>query len=161
MTSGILGSYLLDADFKIGILPMPKYDVAQENYSHVNWGHELMVPTTVKNREMVGQVLELMSYYSGTMVHEKYYDEVLQLRLSEAPDDREMVENIYNSIVYDPGMVYAEGANGALYKLSYAFYFSVQEGRPNITSYYQSYAKSAQNQLDMLVKKAKKVTSRR
>ena len=151
-----LGTKYLSVDFKLGILPMPKYDVAQENYSHVNWGDEILVPTTVKNRDMVGQVLELMSFYSGTMVREKYYDEVLQLRVSEAPDDRDMVELIYNTIVYDPGMVYAHAGGsetGSIYPLIYTFYFCIQDKKPNITSYYQSYAKPAQKQIDTLIKK--------
>ena len=152
----ILGPQYLDVEFKLGILPMPKYEVSQENYSHVNWGDEIMVPTTVKNRDMVGQVLELLSFYSGTMVREKYYDEVLQLRVSEAPDDRDMVELIYNTVVYDPGMVYAHAGGsetGSIYPLIYTFYFCVEEGKPNITSYYKAYDKPAQKQINNLVKK--------
>lgn len=69
------------------------------------------------------------------MVLEKYYDEVLQLRVSEAPDDRDMVELIYNTIVYDPGMVYAHAGGsqtGSIYPLIYTFYFCVEDGKPNI-----------------------------
>lgn len=152
----ILGSSFLDVEFKLGILPMPKYDVAQENYSHVNWGHELLVPTTVKNRAMVGQVLELMSFYSGTMVREKYYDEVLQLRVSEAPDDRDMVEIIYNTVVYDPGMVYAHAGGtttGSLYPLVYLFYRNIEKGQSSFVSDYKAYAKGAQKQIDNVVKR--------
>ena len=151
-----LGPQYLSVEFKLGILPMPKYEVSQENYSHVNWGDEILVPTTVKNRDMVGQVLELLSFYSGTMVREKYYDEVLQLRVSEAPDDRDMVELIYNTVVYDPGMVYAHAGGsetGSIYPLIYTFYFCVEEGKPNITSYYKAYDKPAQKQINNLVKK--------
>lgn len=134
---------------------MPKYDADQENYAHVNWGHELLVPTTVQNLDMVGQVLELMAFYSGTMVREKYYDEVLQLRVSEAPDDRDMVEIIYNTVVYDPGMVYAHSggsATGSLYPLAYTFHNCIGDGK-NLTSYCQSYLRSGQKQLDNIVKR--------
>jgi hypothetical protein len=154
MHGGILGTQYLNVDFEVGILPLPKYDVAQENYSHVNWGHELLVPTTVKNRDMVGHVLELMAFYSGTMVREKYYDEVLQLRVSEQPDDRDMVEIIYSTVVYDPGMVYAHAGNdtGNLYPLTYTFHNCIGDGK-NITSYCQTYLKAGQKQLNALVKK--------
>jgi hypothetical protein len=154
MHGGILGTQYLNVDFEVGILPLPKYDVAQENYSHVNWGHELLVPTTVKNREMVGHVLELMAFYSGTMVREKYYDEVLQLRVSEQPDDRDMVEIIYSTVVYDPGMVYAHAGNdtGSLYPLSYTFHNCIGDSK-NIASYCQAYLRSGQKQLNALVKK--------
>ncbi len=156
---GILSAKYLGVDFKLGILPMPKYEVSQENYSHVNWGDEILVPTTIRNRDMVGQVLELMSFYSGTMVREKYYDEVLQLRVSEAPDDRDMVELIYNTMVYDPGMVYAHvggSDTGSIYPLIYTFYSCIADRKPNITSYYKSYEKSAQKQIDNMLKKVSK-----
>jgi hypothetical protein len=154
MHGGILGTQYLNVDFEVGILPLPKYDVAQENYSHVNWGHELLVPTTVKNREMVGHVLELMAFYSGTMVREKYYDEVLQLRVSEQPDDRDMVEIIYSTVVYDPGMVYAHAGNdtGNLYPLTYTFHHCIGDNK-NIASYCKTYLKGGQKQLNALVKK--------
>ena len=156
-TGGILGTQYLDSDFEVGILPMPKYDTSQKNYSHVNWGHELLVMTTVKNRDMVGHVLELMAFYSGTMVREKYYDEVLQLRVSEQPDDRDMVEIIYNTVVYDPGMVYAHAGNdtGSLYPLTYTFHNCIGDQK-NITSYCKAYLNPAQKQLDNLVKKVAK-----
>ena len=155
VTGGILAASYLNSEFKVGILPMPKYDTAQENYAHVNWGHELLVPTTVQNRDMVGHVLELMAFYSGTMVQEKYYDEVLQLRVSEAPDDRDMVEIIYNTVVYDPGMVYAHAggsSTGSLYPLAYTFHNCIGDGK-NLTSYCQAYLRGAQKQLDNLVKR--------
>ena len=41
----------------------------------------------------------------------KYYDEVLQLRVSEAPDDRDMVERIYKTAVFDPGFTYCDGSD--------------------------------------------------
>ncbi len=135
VTMDALGTQYLDADFGVGILPLPKYDVAQENYAHVNWGNNLILPTTIKNTEMVGQVLEMMAYYSRTHVQKVYYDEVLQLRVSEAPDDREMVELIYNTVVFDPGIAYCDGQT-ALWDLVYLPTFTIQNGDQSIASYY-------------------------
>ena len=45
---------------------------------------------------MVSDVLELRGYYSKTILQPRYYDEVLWLRVSASPDDRDMVELIYN-----------------------------------------------------------------
>lgn len=146
-----LGTQYLDAEFDVGILPLPKYDVAQENYQHVNWGNNLIVPSTVQNKEMVGQVLELMGYYSRTLVLEKYYDEVLQLRVSEAPDDRDMVELIYNTVVYDPGIAFCDGSTH-LFNLVYTTCFGIREDNPNITSYYQKNYKAAAKWLKNLLK---------
>ena len=150
-----LGPHFLDADFQVGILPLPKYDEAQENYAHVNWGNNMVIPSTVQDKAMVGQVLELMSYYSRTMVLTKYYDEVLQLRVSEEPDDRDMVELIYNTIVFDPGIAFCDGSS-QLFNLVYTTCFGIREDHANITSYYQSNYKAAEKWLQSLIRKVQR-----
>ena len=146
-----LGTMYLDAEFGLGMLPMPKYDQNQSEYAHVNWGNNIVLPNTIKNKDMVGQVLELMGYYSKTMVQQKYYDEVLQLRVSEAPDDRDMVELIYDTIVYDPGIAFCDG-NAQLWNLVYLPCFAIHENAKNITSYYRKNAKGAEKWLTDLFK---------
>ena len=141
-TGAVLDTQYLDATFDVGILPLPKYDTAQEEYAHVNWGDNLAIPGTVKNTKMVGEALELMSYYSRTVVKPKYYDDVLELRVSNAPDDREMVELINNTIVFDPGIAYCDG-NAQLFALVYLPKECILAGQENITSYYQKNERSA------------------
>lgn len=148
-----LGTIYLEAEFDLGMLPMPKYDTAQPEYAHVNWGNNIVLPNTIKNKDMVGQVLELMGYYSKTLVQQKYYDEVLQLRVSEAPDDRDMVELIYDTIVYDPGIAFCDGNNN-LWNLVYLPCFAIHENAKNITSYYRRNLRSAEKWLADLFKKA-------
>jgi len=150
-THADLGTQYLSAEFDVGMLPMPKYDKQQEEYAHVNWGNNIVLPSTIKNTEMVGQVLELMGYYSKTMVQQKYYDEVLKLRVSDAPDDRDMVELIYNTIVYDPGIAFCDG-NTALWNLVYLPCFAVHNNSENIASYYKGNSKSAERWLANLFK---------
>ena len=150
-TSSSLGTQFLDAEFEVGILPLPKYDEAQESYNHVNWGNNIVVPNTVRNKEMVGHVLEMMGYYSRTLVLEKYYDEVLQLRVSEAPDDRDMVELIYDTVVYDPGIAFCDGS-AQLFNLVYTTCFGIREDNPNISSYYQKNYKAAEKWLKNLLR---------
>ena len=141
-TIDYLDTQYLEAEFSVGILPMPKYDVAQESYSHVNWGDNICIPKTVKNREMVGQALELMSYYSETMVMTRFYDDVLQLRVSDAPDDREMVETVFDTIVFDPGIAYCDG-NDQLFNLVYLLETCVLTNQESISSYYNRNQKTA------------------
>ena len=47
-TLDALGTRYLGADSGVGILPLPKYDAAQESYAHVNWGNNVVVPSTIK-----------------------------------------------------------------------------------------------------------------
>ncbi len=150
-TLDALGTQYLDADFEVGILPMPKYDVAQEEYAHVNWGNNLVLPTTIKDKEMVGRVLEMMAYYSRTHVLETYYNEVLRLRVSDAPDDREMVELIYDTVVFDPGIAYCDGYN-ALWNLVYLPTFAILEKQESIATYYKKNEKGTNQALKKLFK---------
>ena len=151
-THAKLDTQYLEAEFSLGMLPMPKYDTQQAQYAHVNWGNNIVMPCTVRDKDMAGQVLELMGYYSKTLVQQRYYDDVLQLRVSEAPDDRDMVELIYDTIVYDPGIAFCDG-NNQLWNLVYLTCFSIHEKNANITSYYQRNARSAQRWLDNLFTK--------
>ena len=146
-TQDSLGTQYLEAEFSVGILPLPKYDVAQEEYAHCNWGDNLCVPQTVKNTAMVGQALELMGYYSRTMVMPKYYDDVLQLRVSDAPDDREMVELVFNTMVFDPGIAYCDG-DSSLFNLVYLPSNCVLEKMESISSYYTRNERSAKKFLE-------------
>ncbi len=151
VTTDALGTQYLDAEFEVGILPLPKYDAAQEEYAHPNWGNNLILPTSIKNKEMVGQVLEMMAYYSRAHVQQVYYNDVLQLRVSEAPDDREMVELIYNTVVFDPGIAYCDGYS-ALWDLVYLPTFTIQNGDESIESYYRKREKqiNARGMLDKI-----------
>lgn len=153
-TIDYLDAQYLDAEFAVGILPIPKYDVAQENYSHVNWGDNICVPKTVQNREMVGEALELMSYYSETMVMTRFYDDVLQLRVSDAPDDREMVEMVFDTIVFDPGIAYCDG-NDQLFNLVYLLEYCVLNNQESIASYYNRNQKTAAHFLSKNIYKTK------
>lgn len=149
-----LGTTYLEAEFDVGVLPLPKFDVNQENYQHVNWGNNIVVPSTIKNEAMVGQVIELMAYYTSTIVHEAYYDTVLQYRVSNSPEDREMVQLIYSTVVYDPGIAFCDG-NMQLWNLVYTSCFGIINQTKNIASYYKGNSRSAQKWLDDLFKDTK------
>lgn len=86
-----------------------------------------------------------------TVVQEAYYDTVLQYRVSNAPDDREMVRLIYDTVVYDPGIAFCDGNNG-LFNLVYLACFGITQNTPRITSFVKSNSKSALKGLDELFK---------
>ena len=142
-----LGTKYLSATFDVGILPLPKYDTAQKEYAHVNWGDNIAVPNSVKNTKMVGETLELLSYYSRTVVRPKFYDDVLELRVSNAPDDREMVETIFNTVVFDPGIAYCDGS-AQLFALVYLPKECLLTGQETIASYYQKNERAASRFLE-------------
>ena len=151
-TQEALGTTYLEAEFAVGILPLPKFNTAQKEYAHCSWGNNLGVPRTVKNTTMVAQAMELMSYYSMTMVRTKYYDEVLQLRVSDAPDDREMVELICDTVVFDPGIAYSQNSS-ELFNLCYILESNILSGNTNISSYYTRNERAAERYLSKKVYK--------
>ena len=146
-----LGTQFLSADFDVGILPLPKYDAAQDSYRHVNWGNNIVVPSSISNKDMVGDVLELQAFYARTVVQKAYYDTVLQYKVSNAPEDREMIELVYNTVVYDPGIAFVDG-NASLSNLVYLTCFGIRQNTKKIASYLKSNTKSAQKTLDKLFK---------
>ena len=146
-----LGTQYLSADFDVGILPLPKYDTAQDNYRHVNWGNNIVVPSSISNKDMVGDVLELQAFYARTLVQKAYYDTVLQYKVSNAPEDREMIELVYNTVGYDPGIAFLDG-NLSLGNLVYMTCFGIHQNTKKIASYLKSNTKSAQKTLDNLFK---------
>ncbi len=95
-----------EVDVEIGILPYPKFDEAQEEYLMLDWGGLTCVPNTITNPEMVGAVLELMSWDSANGVLPAYYDTILAGKLARDDDCRNMLELIFDSITYDIGLNY-------------------------------------------------------
>ena len=148
-TLSALGTDFLEATFDVGVLPLPKYSEAQENYRHVNWGNNIVVPSSIRNTEMVGDVLELMAYYTSTIVHNAYYDTVLQYKVSNSPDDRDMVMLIYNTVVYDPGIAFCDG-NSSLWNLVYLPCFGILNKTKNVASTLRANVKTAQRKLNGL-----------
>lgn len=148
-TLAALGTDFLEATFDVGVLPLPKYSEAQENYRHVNWGNNIVVPSSIRNTEMVGDVLELMAYYTSTIVHNAYYDTVLQYKVSNSPDDRDMVMLIYNTVVYDPGIAFCDG-NSSLWNLVYLPCFGILNKTKKVASTLRANVKNAQRKLNEL-----------
>ena len=53
-------SNLRGEDIRFGVLPYPMYDAKQKEYKTLNWSGMMVVPSVIKNPDMVGEVLEVM-----------------------------------------------------------------------------------------------------
>ncbi len=141
---------LMESDVNYGILPYPKYDEEQENYRCLDWGGLMAVPTTVRNPELVGATIELLSFESAETTIPVFYDKVLSGQLAQDPDASRMIEIILDNICYDPAMTYL-GLSGSVFKIFYAPWFEAHmEGRSNFASLYAEHKDSAQKQIDDL-----------
>jgi ABC-type glycerol-3-phosphate transport system substrate-binding protein len=138
---------LRDEDVRFGILPYPMYDERQSNYRSLSWNGVLMVPNSIKNHAMVGDVIEMLAYYTSP-VKTAYFEDLLGSKLSEAPEDSEMLDVIWNSQVADVAMVTAD--QKGVHDLLYMFPLLCRDGIGKFASHLKANTKLANRSLDKL-----------
>ena len=155
-----VGSTGGDSEVKFGILPYPKYDVDQTDYHSMNWSGFVVVPRTVKDTESVKKLeitqkaLEALAFFSADTTVPAYYEKLLGTRLSDAPDDRRMLDIIFDGIVANRIFPYAKPGEGGLYNLFYGItnmlYAKLmkQSSVPTVGGLWQSWGGAGQNELD-------------
>ena len=135
-----------EEDIRFGILPYPTWDENQTEYKSLNWNGVFGVPGSIRNKEMVGDVLELMGYYTAD-VKVAYYEKLLGSKLSEAPDDAEMLDIIWDSQVSDVGIV-ACNSSSSMDAVVYMIPKMCEAGKNTFSSYMRGNGKGAQRGLD-------------
>ncbi len=147
-TTGLI-NLAAENDIRFGVLPYPKYDEAQEEYRSLNWNGLMGVPATVGTKgdpDMVGEVLELLGYYTSS-VKTAYYELQLGAKVSEAQEDADMLDIIWDSLVSDIGLVCCN-CSGSMDSLVYMLPKMCENGSKNFSSYLRANKKSAQKALD-------------
>ena len=137
---------LRDADVRFGILPYPMFNAKQGAYKSLNWGGMMVVPASIQDPTMVGEVLELMQYYTAP-VKTAYFEDLLGTKLANAPEDAEMLEIIWDSRVSDVGLIVCN-ANTSMGNLVYMVPDLCNAGNSSYTSYLKKYRAAAQRGLD-------------
>ncbi len=88
-------------DFETSLMPLPKYDKAQEEYATLaDWVMSMFgVPLTVpaEDYDMVGIILEAMSAETWKQVYPAYYEEALKGRYSTDEEMAKMIDLIADS----------------------------------------------------------------
>lgn len=95
-----------NVEHEFGILPYPKFDENQDNYIALDWTGLMCAPLVAEDHDIIGEVMELYAYYSSEEVLPAYYDIVLGEKLSRDPESRDMLDLIFDGIVFDAGMNY-------------------------------------------------------
>lgn len=105
-----------DVSFDFGVLPIPKYNKAQEKYCNAVNRYQssvLGIPTiNSENLEATCVLLQALGCYSQS-VKDAYYSQTLQLQALTDNADAEMLDLIYSNRFYDLGSMFNWG-NGAL-----------------------------------------------
>lgn len=119
-------------DVEFGILPFPKYNESQERYySHMNEvGGVIAIPTTCRNLDATGIVLEAMAAYSTQTLTPAYYD-IMLISMNVRDDESEpMLEMIMNNRIYDLGYVYDSSLSGYVNRIANKF----MDGKTDVAS---------------------------
>jgi hypothetical protein len=101
-----------DMENDFGIIPLPKFDEAQDKYhSVVNpyTGVMLGVPKTASDPERTSIILEALSAESRYTLQPAYYDVALTRKFTRDEESEEMLDIIFGSRTYDIGAVYSFG----------------------------------------------------
>lgn len=111
--------HLKEVDFNFGILPIPKYDLNQENYRtcmafpFTTYVLSVAAPAA----EAAAATLELLAYQSYLLVTPALFEESMKLRYADAGDDSLMYDIIRQSVVIDLGRLLTTQVNNYSYSI--------------------------------------------
>ena len=99
---------LRSMDGSFGILPLPKYDILQENYyTHANDSFNVfMIPAQTADLEYCGTVLDALSAESKYSVIPTFYDVVLKGRTTKDEQSIAMLDLIRDNLYFDFGLAH-------------------------------------------------------
>ncbi len=146
-TTGFTG--LRGAAVRFGVLPYPMFDEAQGEYRSLSWNGLLMVPGSIKNHAMVGDVIELLAYYTAP-VKVAFYEDMLGSKLADAPEDADMLNIIWDSQSNDVCLITAEDGNRVWVELLYLVPTLCTDGINQYSSYLKSRTKGANKIIEAL-----------
>lgn len=122
----------MEQDF--GIIPCPMFTEDQgEYYTTSNDASMVCVPTTDKDLDDIGFVIEAMCRESTDTVARVFYEKALKSKYAPDPQSSEMIELIRKSLTYDFGWVYSTqtGVSGNQYQIM------MNEGSTNFGGWYK------------------------
>ncbi|MBE6662539.1 MAG: hypothetical protein E7606_04575 [Ruminococcaceae bacterium] len=112
------GAEMKASTVNYGVLPIPKYDVEQEDYRtcFVNAVSALAVCSNLSDERaaMVSAALELLSAESYKKVLPVYYETVIKGHYSREAADAEMYDRILDSFVFSFGFAWSTGSLGSI-----------------------------------------------
>ena len=145
--SYIVGLRSMSDDF--GVLPMPKYDKAQERYTTYvhSISSTMVVPQGNKNFDDMSKVIETMAVLSGQSVIPTYYELVLKRKTIRDEESAGMLDIIFSNRTYDLANYYEKIG------LMHVFQAAVNEKTNSFSSKYNKAASKAEKELGKIVKK--------
>lgn len=141
----VLANLSASCDFDYGICPFPKYDEEQEKYYSLADVKSMLfsIPVSSSDPDFSGFMLEALSADSEEVLH-NYYEITCKVKYIYDEDSAEMLDTIFDGIVFDLGFIYSDLE-------LYTIYTYIAEKNENIfSSVYASREVSAQTKLEAL-----------
>lgn len=143
--SSIPNSRTMESDF--GILPYPKLEETQDNYYSCVAPYNsrfICVPLVQEDIERTGVITEALAYHGKNIVTPAYYDVNLIGQSTRDEESSDMLDIIFDNLVYDIGYYYQIGTyNKKLIGM-------VRDYSTNFTSVYETYRSSADATLKVI-----------
>jgi hypothetical protein len=144
------------ADMEFGILPFPKYDDEQEEYyAHSYDGlSSFGIPLSAKDPAMCAKILDAMAAENKTSVIPAYNEIVLDARVAQDGDSREMLNIIRDNLYFEFGYVYSVpmGMSGA--QGPFALYGdALRRGSESFITEWDRYSSSMESMLEGILEK--------
>lgn len=135
-----------------GILPIPKYDEAQEKYYTIPHDQYsiLVVPSNCSDPDLVGATIEAMNYESYKTVTPAYFEVALKTKYLDGNEDAEMYDILVSGKGFDPAILYSNYC-GNLSWISRLIFRQNQ----SFSSYYASIEESTKEKLADIQEKLK------
>lgn len=109
-------NYLRDMKSDYLILPLPKYDEAQESYrSFANaWADAFVAIPITSDPEFTGFITEALGYYSYKNVRPQTYEIMYKQKTTRDEDSAEMLDVIFNTVYVDFNCIYDFGGTASV-----------------------------------------------
>ncbi|MBO5274200.1 MAG: hypothetical protein J6I45_06260 [Clostridia bacterium] len=140
---------LRSLEFDFGILPLPKYDEAQDGYHTISQDSFSLfcVPSVVKDIDMIGAVTEALACESRNSVIPAFYEVALKSKYARDEGSEEMIDLINNSLYYDFSTVHIVALN----KPTHSWRLQLIAKSENLVSYIESQMKVYTKSLEKLL----------
>ena len=147
VTLNKISSFFDDMEEPYGIVPVPKYDEAQDEYlSFVNGASPfMMMAQTEKDTEFVGTILEAMAAYNYDNITPKMYEIVTKLQSARDPESSRMVDYIIRNRIYDFGYFIDLGLTNVVMN-------ALSDAKETIASDLKSNRRQAERTLEKLIR---------
>ena len=133
-------------DVRFGVLPLPKYNDNQKNYSTwaaIGWDSAVYIPKTVDSIRFTDAILEAMGALGEKYIKNAYYDKLLRSQSIFDLDSRDMLDIIFSTKVYDMAGLYDNGGMNGYGDFLNAINNGVVYDNGNLASGYRGNARFA------------------